>query len=100
MYAFSTTSARLAAIVFNDVIIYPNTFDFTVSQNNNDLRNRVNSWLYYTGLTNPNAYGHFCFKFYNPKFFSAFLLAQQYIQTQSRYGSGVSTAIVYFTDGR
>jgi hypothetical protein len=61
MFGFSTTSARLAAIVFNDIILYPNTFDFiSVLQNNNDLQYNVNTWLYYTGLTNPEVYGHFC----------------------------------------
>ncbi len=55
MFAFSTTSARLAAIVFNDDIVTQNTFDFNVPQDINSLRNRVNAWLYYTGLTNPDA---------------------------------------------
>jgi hypothetical protein len=59
MFEFSTTSARLAAIVFNDDIISQDTFDFRFSQNNYDLRNRVNAWQYLTGLTNPNSYGIF-----------------------------------------
>ena len=53
-FQFSSSGARLAAIVFNAQIVTQYTFDFTYPQSNQALTQKVQSWGFYTDLSNPN----------------------------------------------
>jgi hypothetical protein len=54
-FVFSQTRVRLAVIFYNSQPIAGANFDLTNNYTNEQLQAMINSYPYYTGLTNPAA---------------------------------------------